>query len=177
MSFLDKVTKAVGDVVDKGKKDVDQFVRIQKVNSEIRGIERKVADLQNQIEQARQAAGEKAIELLRSGTLVSPQLQPFLEQVRGFEDQIAAERASIAGKESDIARIKAEHEAEHGAEQGATSAPVTPPAPAGPSAPAAAPVVPPPIPTAATEPKVCGQCGATLTGGPFCPQCGAKQTL
>ncbi len=176
MSFLDKVTKAVGDVVDKGKKDVDQFVRIQKINAEIRGIERKIADLQNQIDQAKQVAGETAIDLLRSGALVSPQLQPFVEQVRGFEDQIAAERAGIAGKESDIARIKAEHAADHvAAEPGAASVPATPTAaPPDSSAPAAAPVVPPPIPDAAR--KVCAQCGATLTGGPFCPECGARQT-
>jgi hypothetical protein len=173
MSFLDKVTKAVGEVVDKGKKDVDQFVRIQKVNSEIRAIERKVADLQNQIDQAKQAAGEKVIELVKAGTLVSPELQPFLEQVRGFENQIAVERAAIAGKESDIAQIKAEHEADHAAAAG--PAPVTPPPPVASSAPAPAPVIPPPIPTAATEPKVCAQCGAPLTGGPFCPRCGAKQ--
>jgi septal ring factor EnvC (AmiA/AmiB activator) len=168
MSFLDKVTKAVGDVVDKGKKDVDQFVRIQKINSEIRGIERTVADLQNQIEQAKQAAGEKAIELLRSGALVSPPLQPFVEQVQRFEGQISAERAAIAAKEADIARIKAEHEAEHGT--------ATPPAPTATSVPPAAPVVPPPIPGTATEAKACAQCGAPLTGGAFCPQCGAKQT-
>ena len=41
MSFLDKVTKAVGDVVDKGKKDVDQFLKIQKVNGEIGAMEKK----------------------------------------------------------------------------------------------------------------------------------------
>jgi hypothetical protein len=171
MSFLDKVTKAVGDVVDKGKKDVDQFVRIQRINSEIRGMERTIADLENQIAAAKQAAGDKAIELLRAGTLTAPQLQPFLEQVRGIEDQIAGQRTAIAGKESDIARIKAEHEAEHAAEKTATeSAPVT-----GEGSAAARPV-PPPVPGTATEAKVCAQCGAPLTGGPFCPQCGAKQT-
>ncbi len=32
MSILDRVTKAVGDAVDRGKREVDQFVRIQKIN-------------------------------------------------------------------------------------------------------------------------------------------------
>ena len=38
MSFLDKVTKVVGDAVDRGKKDLDQFMRIQKVNGKISAI-------------------------------------------------------------------------------------------------------------------------------------------
>ncbi len=170
MSFLDKVTKAVGDVVDKGKKDVDQFVRIQKINSEIRGIERKIADFQNQIDQAKQAAGDKAIELLRSGTLAAPPLQPFVEQVRHFEDQIAAERAAIDARQADIARIKTEHAAEHAAEAAPDeSSPVLPPPPV------AVPPIAAEAPRAADERK-CVQCGATLSGGAFCPQCGAKQT-
>ncbi|HEX7486088.1 MAG TPA: hypothetical protein VF332_08045 [Vicinamibacterales bacterium] len=53
MSFLAKVTKAVGDVVNKGKKDVDQFVKIQKINGEIGGIEKQVADLDSRIEQVK----------------------------------------------------------------------------------------------------------------------------
>lgn len=161
MSFLDKVTKTVGDVVDKGKKDVGQFVKIQKINSEIGGMERKIADFERQIEQAKQAAGVKAIDLVRSAALVSPELQTFVDQVRDFEGRIEAERAAIAAKQSDIERIKAEHEAEH-------EAAVVPPVPV-----AAAPVPPPP-PAAAPEGKVCGQCGAKPAGGAFCPECGAK---
>ena len=109
MSFLDKVTKAVGDVVDKGKKDVDQFMKIQKINGEIGAMEKTIADLKSQIGQATQAAGEKALELVRAGHLAAAELQPFLDQVRGFEDQIAAQQTAIAGKKADIEKVRAEH--------------------------------------------------------------------
>ena len=115
MSFLDKMTKAVGDVVDKGKKDVDQFMKIQKINGEISAMEKKIAGFKTQIEQAKVEAGSKAIELLRAGMLSSAALQPFLEQVTGFEQQIATEEASIAGKKVEIEKVKAEHEAERAA--------------------------------------------------------------
>ncbi len=176
MSFFDKVTKAVGDVVDKGKKDVDQFMKIQKINGEISAIERKIAGFREQIKQAKAEAGGKVIEMLRSGALTSPELQTYLDQILGFEQQIGTEENAIAGKKGDIERIKAEHEAEH-------AAAATPPPPV-----AAAPVEPPPIPPApaVSEPvpptpppsasagKFCAQCGAQLTGGAFCPQCGAR---
>jgi hypothetical protein len=48
MSFLDRVTKAVGDAMDRGKKEVNQFVRIQNVNSQIGDIERKITQLKGQ---------------------------------------------------------------------------------------------------------------------------------
>ncbi len=154
MSFLDKVSKAVGDAVDKGKKDVGQFVKIQKINSEIGSIEKRIAEFERQIEQAKQAAGGKAIELIRSSALLSPELQPFADQVRGFEVRIDAERAAIVARQSDIERIRAEHAAEHEAQ----------------SAPPAATVPP----AQARAGKVCSQCGAAMTGGAFCPECGAK---
>jgi hypothetical protein len=167
MSFLDKVTKAVGDVVDKGKKDVDQFMRIQKINGEIGGMEKKIAEFKAQIQQATQEAGAKAIAQLRSGALASADLQPFLEQVTGFEQQIAAEEAAIAAKRADIEKIKAEHEAEHAA---ATPAPA--------AAAPAQPVTPPPLPgaapAAAPAGKLCPQCGTPASSGAFCASCGAK---
>ncbi len=115
MSFLDKVGKVVGDAVDKGKKDVEQFVKIQKINNEIGGMEKKIGNLERQIAETKQAAGERAIELVRSAALASPELQPFVEQVQGFAAQIDVERAAIAARRADIERIKAEHAAEHAA--------------------------------------------------------------
>ncbi|HEY3382959.1 MAG TPA: hypothetical protein VGK32_14380 [Vicinamibacterales bacterium] len=44
MSFLHNGTKAVGGVVDKGKKDLDQLMRIQRVNGEIRAIEAEIGE-------------------------------------------------------------------------------------------------------------------------------------
>ncbi len=163
MSLLDRVTKAVGDAVDRGKKEVDQFVRIQKINSEIGDMEKRIADFRYQIQQASQRAGEKAIELLRAGTLICPDMQPFVEQVAAIEQQITAEEAQIAGKRADIEKIRAEHQAEK-----ATAA--------------EAPAVSPPVPEAGAStgaptasPRFCSQCGTQLSGsGAFCPQCGAK---
>lgn len=172
MSFLDKVTKAVGDVVDKGKKDVDQFMKIQKINGEIGAMEKKVADLKAQIEHTTAEAGREVIALLRAGTLAPADVQPFLEKVIGFEQQIATEEASIAGKKAEIEKVKAEHEAEHATAASQVAQPVVPP-----PAPAASATQPPapPAPASAAAEKVCTQCGAKLTGGVFCPECGAKQ--
>jgi hypothetical protein len=171
MGFLDKVTKAVGDVVDKGKKDVDQFLKIQKINGEISGFEKKIEGLKGQIDETTKQAGVKAVELVRGGTIASPELQVFVGQIVDLEQQIAAEQDSIVAKKAEIERVKAEHEAEH-----AAAAP--PPGPVG-----SAPVAPPPLPTSPVETapppapaagKFCMQCGAQLTGGAFCPQCGAR---
>jgi hypothetical protein len=146
MSILDKVTKAVGDVVDKGKKDLDQFMKVQKINGEIGGMETKIAGFNSQIQALKQQAGEKAIELIRAGTLASPEIQGFFEQIRGIEQQISAEETTIAERKADIEKIKAE--------------------------PQASAATPPPGPVSAG--KFCPQCGAPSTGSAFCPQCGAK---
>jgi hypothetical protein len=164
MGFFDKVTKAVGDVVDKGKKDIDQFMRIQKINGEISAIEAKVAELKAAVQQNSQQTGEKAIALVRAGGLSSPDLQVFVEKLAGIEQQIAAEQAAILSKKADIERIKAED---------AAAAPMAPPAlPAQPPAVdvPAAPIVPP-LPNAAST---CSQCGKPLTLAAFCTECGAK---
>lgn len=184
MSFFDKVTKAVGDVVDKGKKDVDLFMKTQKINGEIGAIEKKIAGLRDQIKQVKADAGGRAIDMLRAGTLTSPELQTFLDQITGIEQQIGAEETAIVGKKAEAERIKAEHEAEHAvapppvpapaAGQPASEPPAAPPPiPAAPIA--SAPSTLPPVPEAAPGVgKFCMQCGAQLTGGAFCPQCGAK---
>jgi hypothetical protein len=187
MSFFDKVTKAVGDVVDKGKdvvdkgkKDLDQFMRIQKINGEISAIEAKVAELKTKIQQNNQEAGAKAIALARAQSLTGPDLQVFVDTLAGIEQQIAAEQAAIAVKKGDIERLKAEHDAEHGtaapvptAAAPAPAAPMAPPPPVPATAPPdevlAAPIVPP-LPKA----SACPQCGKPLTGGAFCGECGAK---
>jgi hypothetical protein len=187
MSFFDKVTKAVGevvdkgkDVVDKGKKDLDQFMRIQKINGEITAIEAKVAELKTKIQQNNQEAGAKAIALARAQSLTGLDLQVFVDTLTAIEQQVAAEQAAIAVKKGDIERLKAEHDAEHG-----TAAPV--PAAAAP-APASPMATPPPVPATAPpdvvqaapvlpplpKPSACPQCGKPLTGGAFCGECGAK---
>jgi len=163
MSFFDKVTKAVGDVVDRGKAELDQFKRIQKINGEIGEMEKTIAECKSQIQAATQQAGEKAIALVRAGTIASPDLKGFVDQITGFEKQIAGEHAAVAGKKKEIEAIKAEDETAEA--KAAAEAPAVPPVPAS-AAPAAA----------APSAKVCSACGASLAGaGAFCPQCGAKQ--
>jgi TolA-binding protein len=192
MGFFDKVTKAVGDAVDKGKKDIDQFMRIQKINGEISASEAKVAELKTQIQQNNQEAGQKAIALVKAGRLASPDLEAFVGTLNGIEQQIAAEEATILAKKADIDRIKSEHEAEHAtaAPAASASAPAVPAAPAtppptpaavAPAAPPPLPVTPPPdgVPATPVVPprpraSACPQCGKPLTGGAFCTECGAK---
>ena len=154
MSILDRVTKAVSDTVDRGKKEVDQFVRIQKIKGEIGESERKIDAFKNQVQQTKVQIGEKAIEMLRAGTLASPELQPLMEQIAGFEQQVAAQEAVIAEKKADIEKIKAEDEAQKAA---AASAP------------------PAPAPPEATPARCCSQCGTQVGAtAAFCGQCGAK---
>ncbi len=158
MSILDRVTKAVGDVVDRGKKEVDEFMRIQKINGQISDIERKINQFKAQIQQEKLKAGEIALEMLRAGALVSPEIRAQLDQIDGIEKQISAEEATIAEKKTEIEKIKAEGKGE--------------------KAQAASPAEPPPPPQASStesSPKFCPQCGTPLTGsGAFCGSCGTK---
>jgi predicted nucleic acid-binding Zn-ribbon protein len=156
MSFLDRVTKAVGDVVDRGKKEVDHFMRIQKIHGQISDVEKKVGDFKGQIEQAKLKIGEMALEMLRAGTLTSSEMQSLLDQITGVEQQVAAAEAEIAEKKAEIERIKAEEKAERAPDAG-------PPPPSPPAA-ASAPVG-----------RCCPHCGTPTAGsGAFCGQCGSK---
>lgn len=186
MSFLDKVTKAVGDAVDKGKKDLDQFVRIQKINGEIGTIESKVAELGREVLLVKQEAGATAIEMVKAGRFSSPELQAFVARLESIDQQIAAHQATLAERKADIERIKSEHAAEHAADRSGEAAPappvVPPPLPGAASTvppvppPVAQPVVPPPIvpPPIPQGARACPQCGQPAGAGAFCTQCGAK---
>ncbi len=170
MSFLDRVTKAVGEAVDRGKKEVDQFVRIQKINGQIGDCEKKIGESKAQIQQAKLEIGEKAVEMLRAGTLASPEMLALLERITGFDQQIAAEEAAIAEKRAEIEKIKAEEKSEKapGAASPEPQAAMPPAADAGPPTPPAGPV--------GTVPgRFCPQCGTPVGGGgAFCAHCGAK---
>ncbi len=139
MGFFDKVTKAVGDVVDKGKHEADQFMRIQKIKGEIGEMERKVAGFTDEIAKATGDAGTKAIQMVRAGTLNAADLQPLADRIAGLEKQIEAEQAAIGGKRADIEKIKAEDDVP----AAAAAAPLAAPPPV-----ATAPVAPPPLPEA-----------------------------
>lgn len=156
MGFFDKMTKAVGDAVDKTKREADQFMRIQKIKGEISEVERKIAAFTAEIAQVKADAGAKAIQMVRAGALDAADLQPLADRVASLEQQIQAEQATIAAKRADIEKIKAEDD-QPAAAATAPAAPIEPPvapAPVDPAAPPppipdaapAAPAVPPPIP-------------------------------
>ena len=159
MSFLDRVTKVVGDAVDRGKKEVDQFVQIQKINSQIADIEGTINQCKARIQEHTLKIGQMTVEMLRAGKIASPEMQGLLDQIAEIERGIVKAEGEIAGKRAEIEKIKAEDSAEK-----ATEAPATEPQPA----------TPPPTPTASTA-RFCPQCGAAAGGsGSFCSQCGAK---
>ena len=157
MSILDRVTKAVGDVVDRGKKEVDQFVRIQKINSQIGDLEKKTGTAKGQIQLVKVQIGDLAIEMLRAGTLASPEMTALLDQIKGIEQQIGSLEAEIGLKKVEVESIRAEGAAVKVAEpvQAAEPAMDVPP--------------PPPPPS-----QLCPQCGAPAVTAAFCPQCGTK---
>ncbi len=157
MSILDRVTKAVGDVVDRGKKEVDQFVRIQRINGQISEIEKRIGACRAQIQQAKLGMGEIALGMIRAGTLNSSEMSPMVDQINANEQQIASEETQIAGKREEIEKIKAEDKAEKSPEEPEAVAP--PPPPADPAAAA----------------RYCPQCGSRATANAgFCTQCGGK---
>lgn len=160
MSILDRVTKAVGDAVDRGKKEVDQFVRIQKINSQIGELEKKADESRGQIQQAKLNIGELAISMLQAGKLASPEMNAVLDQIAGIEQRIASTLAEISRKKAEIESIKSEDKA---------AKPEVPSAEA-PPAPAPQPSVTP------AAVRSCPQCGAAAGSGAFCGQCGSRLT-
>lgn len=155
MSFLDRLSKVVSETVDKGKKELDQLARINRIRGEIRDLEKQISDLRAQIQAAKLQLGAQALEMLRAGTLVSAELEPFVGKVAALEQEIATRQAAIQEKEAAIEAIKAEAVA---------AAPQPQPQPAATEAPAAQP-----------ETRFCPQCGAALVpGAAFCAQCGTR---
>jgi len=154
MSILDRVTKAVGDVVDRGKKEVDQFVRIQKINSQIGDLEKNIEESTGQIQQTKVKIGEMAIEMLRAGTLASQEMNALLAQITGIQQQIASRETEISQKKAEIESIKSEDKAA--------------------KAPGPAAEVPPVPPSPPAASRFCPQCGAPAGSGTFCAQCGSK---
>ncbi|MBP1602738.1 MAG: hypothetical protein H6Q06_2889 [Acidobacteria bacterium] len=123
MSFLDRVTKAVGDAVDRGKKEVDQFVRIQKINNQISDIEGTISECKAKIQEHTLKIGQMAVEMLRAGKITSPEMQGLLDQITEIEQGVAKAEGEIAGKKAEIEKIKAEDEAEKPPEATAAESP------------------------------------------------------
>ncbi len=144
MSFLDRVGKAISETAARARQELDQMARINRIRGEIRDIEKKVKDFQEQIRAAQFRAGERALEMLRSGTLQSAELQPFADEIARIEQEIAACQEEIARKEAAIEAIKAE---------------------------APAPAQPAPQEGQRFCPQ-CGV--PAMPGAAFCAQCGAK---
>jgi chromosome segregation ATPase len=161
MSLLDRVTKAVCDAVDRGKKEVDQFVQIQRINSQIADLEGTIKQCEDRIEQATLKIGQIAVEMLRADKIASPEMQALLDEITRIERGVGEAQCQIAGKKAEIEQIRAEGSAGQD-----------------PKAPAAElqAATPPPTSTASAT-RLCPQCGAEAVGsGAFCSQCGAKLT-
>jgi prefoldin subunit 5 len=163
MSILDRVTRAVGDAVDRGKKEVDQFVQIQKINGQISDLEKSITQSNGQIQQTKLKIGDVAIEMLRAGTIASPEMKVLLDQITGIEQQISSVESEIKQKRAEIEAIKSEDKAPK-APDPAVEVPPAPPAPS----------VPPVQMDAKPASRFCPQCGAPSASGGFCPQCGTK---
>jgi hypothetical protein len=184
MSFFDKVTKAVSETVDRGKKEVDQFMRIQKVKGEIGKEEEGIRAATARAQQVKQEIGDEVIARLKAGTLVDAGLQAQAARVAAIDGEIDGHHAVIAEKRSEIARIEAEGTATAAAPQAppvpaASTAPAVPPPLPGPvSAPptvAVPPPLPPPGPAPSPVTTACSQCGAVIAASSaFCTECGAK---
>ena len=155
MSIFDRVTRAVGDVVDRGKKEVDQFVKIQKINGQIADIEKDIVECRGQIQQTKLRMGEMVIGMLRAGTLASPDMQALLDQITGFQQQITSFEEEIGKKKAAIELLKAEDKAPKETDPAESVEP-----PAEPAQPAAS--------------RFCPQCGTPAGSGAFCAQCGSK---
>jgi hypothetical protein len=172
MSFLDRVTKAVTETVDRGKKEVDEFMRIQKVKGEISEAEKAIEEARNRIQQVKLRLADSTIDMVRSSTLSAAPLQVYLDEIADFERSIAGRQDVIVQKRAEIETIKAE-----------TAGPIPPPPPIPTAAvapePAATPIVPPPLPvspvSAPVASPVCPACGtAVAPGAGFCTECGTK---
>ena len=83
MAFFDKLTKAVSDTVDRGKKEVDQFMRIQKVKGDIGREEQAIRDAGARAQQVKQEIGDLVIARLKAGTLADAELQAQADRVGG----------------------------------------------------------------------------------------------
>lgn len=165
MSILDRMTKAVGDVVDRGKKEVDQFVRIQKINSHIGDLEKNIGECNGQIQQSKITIGEMAMEMLQAGTVSSPEMKTLADRIAGIRQQIASLNEEISLKKSEIESIKAEGKS------------VVPPSPVMPEpSPSPLPPPPPPPPAPAAADSYCPQCGTRAGSGQFCTECGTRLT-
>lgn len=148
MSFFDRVGKAISETAAKAKQELDQMARINRIKGEIRDLEKKIEDFRVKIRATQLQAGEKALEMLKSGALQSAELQPFADEIARLEQEIAACREEIAEKEKAIEAIKAE-----------TAAPA-PEASAEPKG-----------------QRFCPQCGApVISEAAFCSRCGTKLT-
>ena len=115
MSFLDRMAKAVTEAVDRGKKEVDEFVRIQKINGEIGDVQKKIKEFQTQIQAIKVQIGEKAVEMMRAGELENEDLQAMMDQIAEIEkikeETEAAKAAAEAQATPEAAPEAAEPEA------------------------------------------------------------------
>ena len=185
---VDKAAEVVSEVVDDSKDAIDRMSSVNTLKGEIRDFEKLIEELQAQIQAVKVQLGEKAMGMLKAGTLDDPELHSFIEQVEGFEQQIAGHKEGIAEKEAAIEQIQVEAEEEKQAKAAAQEEAAQAKAEAKTAAEAEAKA------TAEAEAKavaeaadqvaaaapavtgtVCPQCGEAMPeDAVFCPNCGGK---
>jgi hypothetical protein len=158
MNFLDNLSKAISQGVDRAKFEADKFQRTTRLQNEI-------SELKKQIDLKRMEFGDRALELYKAGQFQSATLGEIL---RGME----ALQASTTLKEEELKTAQAEVFVEPTPSAGvqAQQVPISTEPPASYTS---APSAQNPTPAAGT--KACPNCRFQMPASAmFCPNCGTR---
>jgi hypothetical protein len=173
MSFLNNLSRQIGQLTDRAKFEAEKFQRTMRLQGEL-------ADLKKQIDNKRMEFGDRAMELYRAGQIQSPTLGDIM---RGLESL----QISVTLKEEEYKRAQAEEFIEPTAPPPNTAQnvpisveqPQSPPQPTS-YAPPPQPTsyAPPPQPNFGAPPSFSTPSQAPTADGKTCPNCGfiAPQT-
>jgi hypothetical protein len=169
MSFLDDISKKIGEGVERAKQEAAKLQRVMTLQSELN-------DMKRQMDAKRMEFGDRSLELYRAGKIQSPTLGQIMRAMEQLQ-------VSITLKEEELKMA-----------QGADSTPYQPPAqnvpvsvepsapppsyqppPSPPPTYQAPPVVTPAQPGSAPGTKVCPTCSFQMPNtAMFCPNCGLR---
>ncbi|MEM8534400.1 MAG: zinc-ribbon domain-containing protein [Chloroflexota bacterium] len=165
MSFLDNISKTIGQSIDRAKFEADKF---QKTN-QIRG---ELSELRKKIDAQRLDLSDKATELYRAGQIQSVTLGEMIQSIDALRAQITLKEEELKSSQA-----VAPPTAPTGTDQSAQSVPVSvePPTQPFPQATPPAQVTPQPAEDPASATKACPHCQFQMPKTSlFCPSCGAR---